>query len=159
MVVAGLGLDIYMADLSNIEPLNATNLRQLSRIDFPNGYTVFNYSSRSDGMFGAAFERLSSIEIYESSGSLLKKVTLNQSYFTGNRLRLDGITEQMRDNGLKKNYLFSYNTATLPTVEVLHRINGVLRMGRPLILLFNASRQVTYNSTNYVIGNADRTNR
>jgi YD repeat-containing protein len=95
--------------------------KRLSRIEFKNGYVLFEHdqAARQD-VQGAA--RMKSIKMHTLSGSLIKEYVLEHGYYnnttTGNafaskRLRLDRLTEQ-NGTASKPPYRFSYNAQSLP---------------------------------------------
>ena len=86
----------------------------LTKISFNNGYLQFNYSNDRQDIRDS---RLTSIGLYSSANTLLKKFQLDQSYFYSGfannkfnyRLRLDGLEVQDGSSVLMDKYGFSYN--------------------------------------------------
>ena len=91
-----------------------TYSKLLTKISFNNGYLQFNYSN---DRLDIRDSRLTSIGLYSSASTLLKKFQLDQSYFfsgfTNNkfnyRLKLDGLEVLDGSNNVMNKYGFSYN--------------------------------------------------
>ncbi len=110
---------------SNVGTTSSVNEQLLQHIYFKNGRIDFELSSnpRTDVVNNTA-KYLNDIVIYHLNPTThameqLKKIVFYDSYFSGDgstqRLRLDSIQTLDNVNVLKEHYIFTYNTAQLPS--------------------------------------------
>lgn len=142
-----------------LDTRSVTNTVQLiSRIDFPNGYIKFNYADdRNDVGTYSARERLTSVEVYNLSGILLKQFLLTQSYYNpGNKLRLDALVEREKPTSPSKNYGFVYNSTSIAPKGSYAQDKWGYNNGKtnnPGLLQY---RTIMHGGTLRTIGDADR---
>jgi len=94
--------------------------QRIKRIDFQDGYLVFNYEQNRLDVQGDV--ALTSIELFNKSEQLIKGYKFFYDYFISEggtveylnyRLKLIGIQEYGNDNEKKPPYIFNYNTTVL----------------------------------------------
>ena len=78
------------------------------RINFSAGHVLFNMNSEMD-------KGLESIEIYDLSGGLVRRIIFNQTYMRDFfSLRLESVRIESPDGGEAETYSFTYNGAPPP---------------------------------------------
>ncbi|GAA3596724.1 RHS repeat domain-containing protein [Flavivirga amylovorans] len=107
-----------------------TDAIYLSKINFKNGYISFNTEDRLDvrtrNNDDPLPQRLKSIEVFDLSNSLIKKVNLQYNYFSSEtvspvnpandlRLKLEQIHVSSADDFNIPPYIFKYDTTKLPS--------------------------------------------
>jgi len=136
----------------NCDEISYVTEKRLSRVNFPSGYALFYYTSRSD--ISGAY-KLDEINLYSNANELIKKIRLVNSYFgptsgataDQKRLKLEKLQE-IASGADTIQYQFVYNSTELPSRFSFARdfknyYNG--RTNNLSLIPYNANGPTPYN--------------